>query len=134
MRLNTERYVWCIGALVKFALLGAPAVVTLCLWRRLGPERRTLYHVSWTNISVFLVWLAAMSFISIMSGSQAYRDWVAFSGLPAALAFFIPFLSAVGSVILCLLGLVAKPEERLYPLASNMLMLILWIVSVVAPN
>jgi len=132
--MDSERYGWCIGALVKFALLGAPAAVTLWFWRRRGPDSQTLYYFSWANISAYLLWCAAISFMSILGGTQAYRDWINYSGITATFAFLIPLLSSFGSFVLCLLFVMVKQGERKYVLLSNVLMLILWIVSVVAPN
>jgi hypothetical protein len=134
MRVNSGKYGWLIGELVKFALVGVPAVVTLWFLRRLGPGSRNLYYVSFANLCGYLLWLAVMSFITIVDGSQAYRDWLFFSGLPAAFAFFIPFLFSFGSLVLCVLSFLAKQGERAYLVFFNMLMLLLWIVSVVAPN
>lgn len=133
MRMNFERYSWCIGALVKFTLLGAPAVVALWVWRRRGLDCRKLYYVSWANICVYLLWAAAMSLMSVLTHYRAFL-WLTFSALPAALAFFIPLLFSFGTLVLCFLSVIAKRNERLYVFLSNLLMLILWIVSVVAPN
>ena len=93
----------------------------------------TLYRASWANPVGYLLWLAAVIVVSNISHSSAF-SWLTFSVLPAGLYFFCPFSLAVGSLILCLLGIKSKQGEQAFIGVPNLLMLLLWISSVVAPN
>jgi hypothetical protein len=131
--MNADMWQWCLRALEKFALLGAPAIAILLFWKRRRVESVTLYRASWANPFCYLLWLIAMNATAILSHYTALR-WMVFSSLPATLAVGLPFLSCIGSLILCLLCVGAKQVERMFVALPNLLMLILWISSVVAPN
>jgi hypothetical protein len=108
--MNRDGWLWYLRALEKFALLGAPAVVTLLFWKRRGVRCGTLYNASWANPIAYLLWLTAMTVVSILSHSRV-SDWMVFSFLPASLAVFFPLLLSVGSLILCFLCARAKRVE-----------------------
>ena len=129
--MNADMWQWCLRALEKFALLGAPAIAILLFWKRRRVESVALYRASWANPFGYLLWLIAMNTTAVLSHSTAFR-WMVF--LPATLAFPLPLLSCVGSLFLCLLCVRAKQVERMFVALPNLLMLILWTSSVVAPN
>ena len=132
--MNSELWQWCLRAFEKFALLGVPAILILLFWKRRGVvASMTLYRASWVNPIGYLLWLAAVIVVSNLSHFPAF-SWLAFSILPACLYFFCPFLLSVASLILCLLGVRSKREEQAFVAVPNLLMLLLWISSVVAPN
>jgi hypothetical protein len=129
-----EKYGWCIRALLKFALLGFPALIALWCWRRKGPDSKFLYYLGWANLGAYLLWLFVGSFLTLIASDSQISQWIFSSSIPAAFAFFVPFLFSIGSLFLCFLSFLAKEKERSYPALSSILMLILWIASVVAPN
>jgi hypothetical protein len=131
--MNTYMWQLCFRAIEKFALLGAPAIAILLFWKTRRIESGALYRASWANAFGYLLWLVAMTTTAILSHYSAFR-WMVFSPLPATLAFFLPFLACVGSLLLCLLCVRAKQIERLFVALPNLLMLILWVSSIVAPN
>jgi len=92
-----------------------------------------MYCAGWVNLCIYLLWLSAMCFLSIDTGSQVFQ-WVNSHGLLPSFAVFIPSLCFLGSIFLFLQSFRVKKEERTYPIFYNVLMVILWIVSVVAPN
>jgi hypothetical protein len=130
------RYGWYVGELAKFSLLGCPADVTLWKWKRRVPSSKSLYYASWCNFFAFLLWLLLMLAVacigSIASNSQL-SQWVVHSGM-AITAVFIPLLCFLGSVLLFILSFGVKKDERPYSVLYSVLMVILWIASVVAPN
>lgn len=131
--MNSEGWLWYMRGLERFALLGAPAVATLLFWRRRGVESRTIYRVSWANPLAYLLWLVALTIVATLGHSRVF-SWMVFSFLPASLAFFCPSLMSVGSFILCFLSAGSKQVEQPFIVLSNLLMLILRVSSVVAPN
>ena len=125
--------VWFLRGCERFALLGVPTIIVLLLWRRKGVERRTLYQASWANPFAYLLWLAAMILVAILFHRPRFL-WISSTLVPASLAFAYPLLLSFGSLILCVLCVRAKQKEQPFIILSNLLMLILWVSSVVAPN
>lgn len=131
--MDWAKYRWPVEAVAKFALLGGPALVILWRWKKSGSHGKLLYRASWINWCAYLLWLLAMCFLSIVSGAQSFQ-WLTSRDLLASFAVFVPLLCSLGSALLFFLSFRAIRDERRYSILYSVLMLILWIVSVVAPN
>jgi len=128
-----ELKLWYFKAFEKFALLGIPTIVALLVWKKLRVESKTFYQFSWANPICYLLWILAIGSTNILIHSVK-SSWITFSMLPASVAFIWPFFAAFGSLCLCLLCGRANPKEQAFVLLPNLLMLILWGSSIVAPN
>ena len=131
--MNWERYGWCFRAVAKFILLGGSAAICLLRWNKKGPDWRIYYYINSANLWAYLLWLLAACFLATIGGSSIFQ-WMTFSGIPAALAFFIPFLLAAVSLVVLIANFFLRAGERAYAVLFSALMLILWITSVAAPN
>lgn len=118
--MDWAKYKWSGEALVKFALLGGPAIVILSRWKPTGLEGKLLCRASWANLSAYLLWLLAMCFLSIVTGSQSFH-WITSRDLLASFAFLIPLLCSLGSVLMFFLSFGAKKEEWRYSVLYSVL-------------
>lgn len=128
--MNIESWHWILRSLEKFALFGVPASITLVFWKRRRVKARGVYRASGANVLGYLLWLLAGVVMAMLFHIPA----VTFSFLPATVAFLWPFVAAIASFVLCLLSIPAEMKEQPFIVLPNLLMLILWISSVVAPN
>jgi hypothetical protein len=110
--------------LFKFAALGIPAIVFLLWWRRIGVVSKGLYKSSWTNVGCYLAWLSL--------GLLANRT----AGMGAVIGILIgvPLVAVGFSLVLMTWSRFAKQGERWTMALANLLMLLLWTSSVIAPN
>jgi hypothetical protein len=119
--------------ILKFAFLVFPSVLILLHWRRRGVRSPLLYKLSWVEVGSYLLWLlfvAALGFV----GSHPTFDWIRGGSIPANLFVFWPMLATMIALALCMFTLAAGKGERGFMVSSNLLMLVLWASSVVAPN
>lgn len=110
--------------------------MTLWKWKRRLPSSTPLYYASWWNLFAFLLWLLlmlAVAYIGPIASNSQLSQWMARSGM-AIMAVFIPLLCSLSSVLLFILSFGVKNDERPYCVLYSVLMVVLWSVSVVAPN
>jgi hypothetical protein len=126
------------GVLLKFALLWAPAVVILWYLKLRGIRSRIFNIISCANIVCYLLWLLGMVTVHT---PIVYR-WIS-ECKPAipVLMFFSAFLfvlwpifASMVSFVLFMASFGVQPGERRFFVSANLLMLILWASTIVAPN
>jgi hypothetical protein len=114
---------WVHRPLLKLALLWAPAAALL-VWLKLRKVRSViLYALSASNLLCYPLWLGAISL----------RAAAPFVAAPFVLVA-IPLAATAGSFLMLIATIFAKPGEHRFLVPANLLMLILWGSSMVAPN
>lgn len=130
---------WVHRPLLKIAFLWTPAA-GLLLWLKLRKIRSViLYFVSVADILCYSLWLGAITLI----GSPTFYRWssgskvdlrIALSATASLMLFVVPLAATVGSFILLITSFISKPGERRFLVPANLLTLILWGSSLIAPN
>jgi hypothetical protein len=129
---------WSHRLLLKLALLWVPAAGLLWRLKLRGIRSVIIYFVSGANLVCYMIWLGAM----VLAHSPIFYRWsseskdldVIFFMTPTFLFVFCPLVATVGSFILLITTLIAKQGEHRFLVPANLLMLILWATSIVAPN
>ena len=130
---------WVHSPLLKLALLWTPAV-GLLWWLKLRKIRSVIiYFISGANLVCYLLWLGAIGIV----GSPSFYRWsseskdhlrIVLSVIPPLTLVVIPPAATVGSFIFLITSFVARPGEHRFLLSANLLTLILWASSMIAPN
>ena len=128
--MNAESWDWILRSIKKFALFGVPAGITLFFWQRRRIDRKNVYRASCANVGAYVLWILA----GVVTAGLIHIPAVFFSSLPSTVLVFWPFLGVIASLLLCLSCIRAEMREQPFIFFPNLLMLILWISSVVAPN
>jgi hypothetical protein len=129
---------WLQRLLLKLAVSWVPAASLLCwLWLR-KIRSVILYFASCANLGCYLLWLGTMVTVRSpifyrWSSESKNLDFVLFV-IPAFTFVLWPLFATVGSFILLIASCMAKQGERRFLVPANLLMLILWASSIVAPN
>jgi len=119
--------------LLKLIFLEFPAVLILLHWRRRGVASRFLYGASWTLVGGYVAWLGTTWELDRLSEYSTY-DWMYRSSIPVFVFLAWPFFSVVAAIVFIFWAAGAKKGERAFMACSNVLMLVLWANSFVAPN
>lgn len=85
------------------------------------------------EVGSYVLWLSLVAALGMMPSSSMF-DWIRGSSVPASLFVFWPMMATVFALALSLCALSARKGERGFVATSNLLMVILWASSVVAPN
>ena len=97
----------------------------LLWWRHDGIVSRGLYKTSWGNVLCYPLWLV----IGVLSDGSRLG-----TGIIGPIFISTPLLAAAFSLVLATWSRFAKDGERWTMAASNVLMLILWMISLIMPN
>jgi hypothetical protein len=116
---SVNRYV------IKFGILGLPAMIALWRCRPTGVVSKTLYALSWANALAYPLWLCSGGF---------FTSWNA-----ANVLIMVPVFAAGFSLVLLVWSLAARIRDEAgtegWKIAvSNAFMLTLWLSSLIAPN
>jgi len=116
--------------LLRFAVLGIPAAVLL-LWKRAGILSKHLYSSSWANVIAYCVWLTLEVLLNRIGRIPAAPKL-----FDALVGFLIgsPLIASSCSLVLIILSLSAERDEKWTMASSNVLMIVLWASSLIAPN
>lgn len=109
---------------VKFATLGIPVVVALLWWRRAGVLSRRLYTSTWTNVAAYPMWLGVVIVENRINGMDKL----------IGILIALPLIAVGCCVVLAASSHFAKRGERMKMATANLLMLMLWVSSLIAPN
>ncbi len=129
---------WVHRPLLKLALLWAPAA-GLLWWLKLRKIRSVIiYFISGANLVCYLLWLGATGII----GSPSFFRWSSestdlrfvLSVISSVTLLVIPIAATVGSFFMLMMSFIARPGERRFLVPANLLSLILWASSMIAPN
>jgi len=129
---------WSHRLLLKLALLWVPAAGLLWWLKLRGIRSVIIYFVSGANLVCYMIWLGAM----VLADSPIFYRWsseskdldVIFFMTPTFLFVLCPLAATAGSFILLITTLIAKQGEHRFLVPANLLMLILWATSIIAPN
>jgi hypothetical protein len=111
--------------IAKFAVLGIPAIVALFWWRHAGVQSKGLYTSSWANVASYVLWLG----VAIMANRTS-----TFESLIIGFLIGIPLFAVGLSLVLAIWSGFVRQGERGTMAAANLSMLVLWAISVIAPN
>jgi hypothetical protein len=129
---------WVHSPLLKLALLWVPAA-GLLLWLKLRKIQSVIiYFVSMASLFCYLLWLGATMFVGSPSffrlSSESKDLQIVLGAFGSFTLFAIPVAASVGSFILFIASFIAKPGEHRFLVPANLLTLVLWASSMVAPN
>lgn len=102
---------------------------------RLGVTRKLWYRCTWALAAAYPVWLLA-----VIALKRGMFDWVGGGGWVegggAAVTLFVvwPLAASIVALSFCVGGFTGSPRERPLMVVANILMIIMWASSVVAPN
>ena len=84
---------------------------------------RGFYILSWTNVICYVLWLTHVTLLNRIGGAFL-----------VALVVAVPLVAAALSLVLVVWIRSVGQSERWMMLASNLLLLVLWTTSMIAPN
>jgi hypothetical protein len=117
--------------LLRFAVLGIPAGAALLWWKRAGIHSKHLYSSSWANVIAYCIWLTLGVLLNRIGRIPAAPKL-----FDALVGFLIasPLIASFCSLALIILSLFAERSEKWTMGSSNVLMIVLWASSLIAPN
>jgi len=125
---------WFAITLVKTFVLAGPAVAVLAFWSRQGITSRVFYRVCWADLIGYVFWLVLVVVLGRLNESAVWRSRIPESA-PADVFVFLPLLFALCSALTCVAaGISLKSRERGFAIGTTVLILVLWMSAVVAPN
>lgn len=129
---------WSHVLLWKIALLWAPAAGLLWLLGRRNARSAILYFVSCVTLFCYILWSGTVAVVLSPSfarwSSELKKPDLAFSNIPLLVFIFLPLSATICSFILLIASCWAEPGEHRFLIPANLLMFILWVTSIIAPN